>query len=57
MIQGCYFLIQEKSCSKFTMNVKMKPGAVLVRVGGPVEEDHLAFVPALIRFANIRYIK
>lgn len=26
----------------------MEPGAVLVRVGRPVEEDHLALVPPLV---------
>lgn len=37
----------------FTMNIKMKPGSILVRVGGPVEEHDLAFVPALVRLADL----
>ena len=35
----------------------MEPGAVLVLLRGPVQEHHLALVPALVRLADVRKVE
>lgn len=37
-----------------TMHIQMKPSAIFILwAGRPIEKDHIAFVPTLIRFLNI----
>lgn len=39
------------------MYVKVKPGAIFVRVRRSIEEDYLALVPALVTFTDIGQVE
>lgn len=39
------------------MDIQVKPWPIFVRIRGPVEEDHLTFVPALIRLSYVRKVE
>lgn len=50
-------LISNHEVVSCTVNVEVEPGAVLVRVGRAVEEDHLALVPALVTLLDVGQVE
>lgn len=50
-------LISNHEIVSCTVNVEVEPGAVLVRVGRAVEEDHLALVPALVTLLDVGQVE